>query len=297
MIARWWQRWLAYCERPVDTRPLALVRIGLSLAVVVDLLILARLGLVGMLYGDYERGGLLQFHGVDWMLPSLVGPDWAGPLAWGVALLCFALIGLGIKVRPAILVGVLAYAQLGHAYPAGDRAIDRIIRTTMLILVFSSSHKRFALGGGERAQTHPGWTEALVKWLIILIYLDAGVGKIIGDPAWLFPSEHSALYRIMTDPLAAYLDPVAWESWGWLFFAGSVATVVVECAAPLILTRWMPHFAAVAIWIHIGIAATMKLGMFSYAMMALYPVLFAPWLLPALDRAGEKWVAWRAASA
>ena len=34
-----------------------------------------------------------------------------------------------------IVFGALAYAQLGHLYPPGDRAIDRILRTALLILL------------------------------------------------------------------------------------------------------------------------------------------------------------------
>ena len=39
----------------------------------------------------------------------------------------------GVAARPALLIGVLAYAQAGHLYAPGDRGIDRILRTVLLI--------------------------------------------------------------------------------------------------------------------------------------------------------------------
>ena len=52
-----------------------------------------------------------------------------------LTLTCMGLITIGRWMRPAIIVGVLAYAQLGHLFPPGDRAIDRIVRCGLLIPV------------------------------------------------------------------------------------------------------------------------------------------------------------------
>lgn len=278
-----WSRWVDHCHRPVDVRPLALLRVLMASCVVVDLLQIGRLGLVPHLYRPYEAGGMVSHQGIDWSMAALLGDAAAGPAMYGVTVVSFLMIALGVATRPAMVVGLIAYAQLGHCYPAGDRAVDRIVRTTILILLFSGAHRRFALGCRDIAATTAGWAQDLVKWLVVLIYLSAGVGKLGGDLGWYIPEPSAALYRIMTDPLAAWLDPVWWEPYQWLFQIGSWATLAVELTAPLVFTRYAPHWAFFAMWIHIGIAFTMKLGMFSYAMLAFYPVLFAPWWLPALD--------------
>ena len=94
------------------------------------------------------------------------------------------------------------------------------------------------------------------------------------------------LYRILADPTSANLDHLTWAGVPWLFHAGALVTLIVELSAPLILTRFSPCWAVGGALLHLGIAATMGLGMFSWGMLALYPVLFAPWLLRALDRWG-----------
>ena len=98
------------------------------------------------------------------------------------------------------------------------------------------------------------------------------------------------LYKIMTDPMAARLDannPMLRTLWP-LFRVGSMGTVVWEVASPLLLTRWAHFYGIIGVAMHVGIAVGMKLGMFSYGMLSLYPVVMAPWLIPWIDRAEQK---------
>ncbi len=281
---------MARANRLEDTRPLAAVRILVSLAVLLDLLHTARLGLLDVLYRPFEAGGISQVMDDAYVLDLFLPVDLAGRAAWLTAVVCAILVMFGVGARPATLLGVLAYAQLGHLYPPGDRAIDRVLRNVLLLLLFSDAHRRWSLARGPAVLQMRAWTSDLVRTLLVVVYMSAGVSKIMTQPAWLALSGTPVLYRVMTDPLAAHLDPVATQAWFWPLRVMGWGTILLECSAPLLYTRWAPVWAVAGLGMHLGIAFTMELGMFSWGMMAIYPLLLAPWWLPALDR-------WQAARA
>jgi len=194
-----------------------------------------------------------------------------------------ALTSAGLWMRPAIIIGVLAYAQLGHLYPPGDRAIDRILRSALLILLFSGADRTIALGRTSNDPI-PAWPAHMLKYFLVLVYLSAGLAKLIQQPGWLSLTADPPLLRILIDPMAGDLDPLFWAQFPWLFRLGGFATIAFELSSPLLLTRHAHRLAVVGIFMHLGIAATMTLGMFSRGVLAFYPLLLAPFILPHLDR-------------
>lgn len=290
-MIRLWSWWMERQSRWEDARPLAALRIGVCVALLLDLLQTARLGLVDVLYRPFTAGGLGSAPDTAYVLGALLPADLAGRALWGVTVLCLVLVLLGVAARPATLIGVLAYAQLGHLYPPGDRAIDRVLRTVLLMLLFSDAHRRWSLARGPAVARVRGWTSDLIRTLLVVVYLSAGVSKLMAQPGWLGLDGMPVLYRVMADPLAAHLDPLALRAWFWPLRVLGWGTIAMECSAFLLYTRWAPVWAVFGLGMHLGIAFTMELGMFSWGMMALYPLLFAPWWVPALDR----WRARRAA--
>lgn len=283
-----WGWWLRFTERRVDARMLGLLRILCCAAVVLDLLRVAQVGLADDLYVLYEHGGINGHpDAAAWVVREL-GPH-GGLWAYGATLVCLTLAGLGLVTRPALLVGVLAYAQVGHLFSPGDRGVDRILRTVLLILLFSGAHRRFALGlrlwPQARRERVAAWPADLVRWLMVMVYLSAGVSKLMDQPDWLGAPALPVVYRIMTDPMAAHLDPVAllplrplWILMGW-------ATITVELSSPLLLFRRTARWwSSCALPMHLGIALGMDLGMFSYGLMSLHVLLLWPWLSPLMDR-------------
>lgn len=273
-----WERWKAYCDRDMDPRPLALVRIFVPLVIILDLLRLVQLGLVEVLFRPWEAGGLSTFSDPTAFIDTL-SPEWGGIVAFGLTLLCMTLVGLGRFMRPAIVIGCLAYAQLGHLYPPGDRAVDRILRCALLFLLFSQADQYWAWNSKRRATRVSAWPAQGIRFMLVTIYMAAGISKIAQQPNWLAVDGMPVLYRIMTDPLASNLDP---ESWTWafpLFRIGGWATIFLEVGAFLILTRWCRWWAVGGALMHLGIAMTMTLGMFSWGMLALYPLLLSTFFL------------------
>jgi hypothetical protein len=282
VIGRWWMRWVDHCDRDVDIRPVALLRIFVAACIVGDLLRVAQLGLVDDFFLPYDLGGLSGIREYWWLLDDLVGAERAGFLAYGITLVTAAMVMLGVQARPAIVLCVLFYAQLGHGYAPGDRAIDRVLRLMLMFLFFTPAHRKWALDNvlfkRKAAVSAKGWFFDLVKWFLIVMYLCAGIGKVQNNPDWLGLKPYSPLYRILTDPLASNLDSTWWHALHPLFRLGSWGTIAIELTPFLMLTRFCPHWAVGGFLIHFGIALTMNLGMFSWGMLAMYPVLFAPWL-------------------
>jgi hypothetical protein len=270
-------------ERRVDVRPLVLLRIFVPMMVFFDLLRLVQLDLVTVLFRPDEVGGLSTFTDPSAFIHNW-NPMWAGPVAVGVTMICMVLISLGRWMRPAIILGCFLSAQLGHIYPPGDRAIDRILRCVLLIILFARVDQKWAWNKKERVETIPVWPVDLIKWMLVMIYMAAGISKMLQQPGWLSIDGMPVLFRIMTDPLASNHAP---ESLVWaypLFIFGGWMTIFLECSAFLLLTRWCHWWAIVGALMHVGIGVFMTLGMFSWGMLSIYPILLAPFLLRALDR-------------
>ena len=287
MILRAWAWWARRCSQPFDNRLLALTRIFLAVCVLVDLLSLGAVGLLPDYFVLFEHGGYTIASSKAFLLAD-PGPA-VGPWLLGVTLACMTLVAVGLAVRPATLLGVLCYAQLGMLQPAGDRAVDRIVRTVLLLLIFSEAHRCYALSNllwrRARVAVTTSWVPLVLRFLLVLVYLSAGVTKL-GARSWFALSGEPTLYRIVTDPTYARIDPELplLRKLFPLFRVGSIGTMVLELSAPLLLSRWAPLWAIFGALMHVGIALMLKLGMFSWGMLSLYPVLFAPWLTPLLDR-------------
>ena len=135
-------------------------------------------------YRPYEAGGINSGQDSMFWLNDYLGDLWAGPVAWAVAAVCMALTAAGVAVRPAILIGVVAYSQLGHCYPIGDRGIDRFVRTVLLILLFSGVHRTFVPWVKERADTLSAWGSDLIRFAMVMMYMAAGISKLMQQPRW-----------------------------------------------------------------------------------------------------------------
>ena len=285
-----WERWVRACTRPIDGRPLALVRVLVPLMIAIDLLQMVSKGMVTTFFRPQELGGLIKISESDYVGWLLLNPEWGGQVGVWVTIVSMLLVSIGLFTRPALVVGLVSYAMLEDINGMCDRGIDRALRTVLLLLLFSGVHKVWALDhrGEKASKTVSAWAEGLVVWLLVLIYLSAGLGKPMSNPDWLMWSDYPPLYRIFVDPMASYLDAVAimpamplWNFLSWM-------TILVEGTAFLAFTRFKPWWALCCAPIHIGIAMTMKLGMFSFGMLSLYPVLFAPWISAWLQRREQR---------
>ncbi|MEZ4240192.1 MAG: HTTM domain-containing protein [Myxococcota bacterium] len=279
-MRRAWAWWVAWVDRTEDRRPLTWVRTLVPIAVLGDLVGMLRHDAVDAVLYPASLGGIGP-KPANWYLFD--GHWWGGPLMWIVMVITLPLAAAGVATRWMLALGLVAYAQMGHLFTPGDRAIDRLLRTVMIVLICS------AVTDQRPPERIRAWASDLVRWLLVMVYVSAGIAKIGVLDHWLYASPPE-LYTILADPMAGNLDPVWWGDHPVIFWIGGWGTMIAELSAPVVLVRrWAPYWALLAAPIHLGIALTMDLGMFSYGMLALYPVLLAPWV----EQASDAWERWR----
>lgn len=314
-----WSGWVAlWSKREVPTM-LALVRILVGVVLLWDFVEIGLHGLPDVLWTPQEFGGLpsnvlqrkVPPEVFTWLEP---GPELAWGL-WGLIVLCLVLLILGVATPVVGAVLVLAYAQTALILPLGDRGIDLMLRNILMLLIFSRSGATLSLqakvltgswlGDGK---AHPAWPRHLIALQLVVMYFMAGVQKTA--LTWTPLGGYNALYVILHDPHIARMD---WAGMGVLdalsplLRVGTGATHIFEWGAPiLVLAFWFRHtrerpgrirafflrYDVRLIWVcigaglHIGIAVAMQLGIFAWAMLALYPAWFHP---DELDTLREWW--------
>lgn len=268
-----WERWVEHCFRPIDARVPAALRIGLGTVTVLDMLRTWSHGLVPWLYRVDGEG---MARPLAYYLLEPLGPD--GPVtAFWVALVAYAFVALGAFTRPAIIVALLASAQLGQVGALTEQGVDHIVRTALLVLLFAPCDNRWAVGPSKHRDEVPAWSLDVITFLLVLIYMDSGFSKLFRDwNAWTNLAAHPATFRIMADPLSGVVDPVWAYERQWLFRGLDTMTLIFECGAFVLLTRARSVWAVMGVALHLGLAFTMKLGQFPYAMLVFYPMFFVP---------------------
>lgn len=302
-----WQGWVALWGHVEHPRSMALIRICLGLCVLWDLSWVALLDLVEPLFTPHDGGGwsgvLNRPHPGWWYQVLPVAPQSAWVLwacIWGSAL-CWT---LGLGTRLALLAFVLCSAQAAWIMPNADRGIDILIRNLCLILCCSQCGAWLSLDalrrtgriwGDDRAV--PAWPRHLVICQLIGMYFLAGIQKF--GVHWSAFGDFNALYLILQDPAIANADYgwIASQPWLAITRLGTAVTIAWEWSTPLLLLvfwyrhtadrpgrvrAWsnlaQPHWiwAGVGVIFHIGIAATMDLGIFPFAMLATYWAFLHP---------------------
>jgi hypothetical protein len=300
-----WHAWVLLLDRRERPTSLALTRILVAAVILGDLLVVRAQDLVAAVWAPPPHGiGV----GAVWDPNPPFAVRWLGAsadtaeLLWWVATIAAALLLVGAVSRVAAIVLVLVLAQMAHIAPDGDRGIDQLLRATLPVLALSGCHARWSVDawfwhrvGRPLPPTVPSWPRVLLFAQLIWVYFSAGHNK--ADDAWGPVDGFSALATIMCDPHFARWD-CGWVAPAYpLLQLATIATMAFELGAPLMLLftwweatagrggrlrRWSNRLRLRWVWIatgvlfHLGIAMTLKLGIFPWGMLALYPVLFAP---------------------
>lgn len=307
-------RWVALWDEREPPTVLALIRILLALVVLADLASIAAEGAVPWLWAPGAAGGVSVWEAADTPLYYRVFPASAASaqLLWGGLVLSMLCVGVGCCTRVAALIHVCLSVQTALINAPGDRAIDRIIRIVLLILVLSPAGKVWSLDAkwatgslrGDPASA-PAWPRYLILGQLVLMYCAAGLAK--GGTAWYPWGGYRALYLTLQDPILASAD-FRWLAQPVPYLTTRIATAVThlwELAAPLVLVaayqRRRPArggrlrrallrlpvrnaYVAVGVLFHLSLAATMRLGIFPFAMLACFPAFFRP------EELGQFWL-------
>jgi hypothetical protein len=303
--------WVDLWDLQESASILAIVRILVGAVIAFDFAEVGALGLQGTLWASSEAGGFVNLQRLHpplsyQILPATAATStgmWAVTLALALAVMC------GLYTRFSAIALVLVWAQLAEVLPNADRGIDMILRDVVLVLAFAPSARMWSVDAWRRtghprgdASPAPAWGRHLLVLQLVVLYFMAGVQKI--GLGWTPLGGFSALYVILHDPSIARAEFPWLDAAYPLTQVATAVTMLFEWTAPLVLLVYLARrqtvrgrWATIAVrfrlhWVwlslgvmlHTGIALTMKLGIFPWAMFALYPVFLHPDELPGYRR-------------
>jgi vitamin K-dependent gamma-carboxylase len=302
-----WVGWEAYWDERELPTAMALVRILLGVCLVYDFVHIWALDLVTPLYGVAAVGGMsdaLLRDDVAWWYRVFPGTLWAARLHHAVMLLASLGILSGAFLRLSVVALLVSWAQFVSVLPYSDRGIDTLVRLVLCILLFSPASRTLSFDAWVRTgsflgdgRPEPAWARRLLIGQIVLMYFGAGTQKV-GLTWW--PMGHwAALYFALQDPAVAAWDfsYLRQQPFFFLTQVGTVVTMVKQWTYPVVLlmfwwkrnpgrggrvaafaTRWNVEWLWIGLGFvfHVILGFTMNLGIFPWAMLALYPVWVPP---------------------
>ncbi|MEN0066550.1 MAG: HTTM domain-containing protein [Myxococcota bacterium] len=317
-LKRAWTAWVTFWATQEHPRSLALVRILLGLVILYDFVQIWQLDLVTPLFAPAEVGGLSgaanRANPPLWY--TVFPPSVASAKLLHVVITVSAVaFTFGAFTRTAAVVLLFSWAQHAMIMPAADRGIDTLCRDVLWIFVFADAGATWSVDALRRTGSWFGdgapvgaWARRLVILQLVAMYFLAGVQK--GGIHWYPMGHFAALYFILQDPAIAQYDFTFLGRQPFFFSTqlGTAVTIVFQDSYPLVLlwahyrntpdrpgklrafaNRWGLEWwwIATGALFHVLLAATTELGIFPWAMLALYPA----WLRP-VDLANlQQWVA------
>jgi hypothetical protein len=302
-----WRDWADFWDEREHPASLSLVRVLLGACWTYDLFHIWRMDLVLPLFGVGEIGGFsdaLMRDDTPLFYRIFPGTEWAARGLHATMALSALSILVGFFTRTSCLVLLCTWAMFVDVLPYADRGIDTLSRLALIVLMFSSAGSWLSAdaymrtgsvwGTGEHILASP---RRLLVLQLVLMYFAAGASKV-GVTWW--PMGHAAaLYFALQDPAVAAWDFSYLRDQPFFFFSqvGTTGTMLYQWTYPtVLLLMWFRRnpgrggrLAAFAVrwrleWLWIGIggifhfalAVTMNLGIFPWAMLAMYPVWFHP---------------------
>jgi hypothetical protein len=279
---------------PASPRPLAWLRSGLCLV-----LLLQALSLAGQLQDLYGSHGVVQWSVVESLMPPGVpSVRWleVALAPWGVGeeacvqavflayVASLACLLLGWYTRPAALLAWLTHLALNTSGEGATYGVDLFAHIALFYCIWMPvGHALSADCWLGRVAEAPSVSARLSLWVLQLhlcvVHLTSGLAKASGVQWW----DGEAIWRAVMRPDAGPL-PLAWlAAVPWLAVLAGWATLLLEVGyAFLVWPRWTRRPWALAIvGLHAGIAVALNLWSFSALMIVLNVAAF---LVPAEPR-------------
>jgi hypothetical protein len=267
--------------RPVSARPLAGLRVGLSLLLLFHLFWLSN--------------DLLSLHGnrgiIPWELTELLHDPWVP----GLPTLANAFVPLGISAHTAIIVVLSVYAgsllslalgfltrlsaflawglhlSLVTSGFASFYGVDQISNTFLFYLLLFPSGRAWTFVSRPE-ETIPVGCLRVMQIHLCVIYFAAGVEKAMGRQWW----NGEAIWQAVTQPAFSTFDLSWLAGYAWIPMLAGWSTLVVEIGYPFFVwplrTRNSWFFATIGL--HLGLGLFMGLVFFSSVMILLTSCLF-----------------------
>ncbi|ELZ03105.1 HTTM domain-containing protein [Natrialba asiatica] len=265
----------------IDVRALAVFRIALGMVLLADLLTLRLPGLVTF-YSDsgvFPQSTLAETYPAfeAWSLHALSGAPWFQGLLFAVAGVFASLLLVGYRTRLAVTGSLVLFASLLARNPLLVNGGDTILLTFLVLGLVLPLGTRWSLDArrGSRRPERSGSTDtrtvsfatATILVHFGCIYGTNAVRKFQSDP-WTSGVAVRQIFHLeqYLTPLGSALSASAAlltaVNWGWTaLLSGSVLLLVLTGRARIALVAGF-------VTAHLGMAATMRLGVFPFVMIA-----------------------------
>ncbi len=281
------RRSIARAVTGIDSRALAVFRVGLGFAVLFD--VLQRAGSLRAHYTDAgvlsRADALLQFPALhEWGLcvHLLGGSTLAQGLLFALHALAAIALLIGYRSTAATFVAWLLTASIQLRNPYLGGGFDALLRMFLLWAIFLPLGRRGSVDGRRRAGAMPGEPHVSIgsvalKLPVDLVYLAAGIAK--GAPeVW---RSGDALALVLHDEFFANSFGLWLGEWTTLCRGLTWIVLVAEVLGPPLLFALapLPWFAtalvAMMVAMNVGFAATLGVGSFPW-LISLGLVVFVP---------------------
>lgn len=276
----------------IDARSLATFRVAVGTIVLVDVAIRA-----GDFAAHYTEAGVLPLTALRetlnpatwrWSIYVLSAADWWPAVLMGLTAVCGTLLVLGLATRVATAATWVLLLSIHNRVPVIINAGDTLLHVLLLWALFLPLSGRWSIDAWLRkraAACTPSPSpqkvcspaSAAILLQVVLLYVAAGVYKLGNDDWW----SGLSLYYVMS--FDAYARPAAaWMlQFPHLLKLLTWGTVALEIGGPVAaFSPWQTapiRVLVIAFFVafHLGIEATMTVGLFSWVSAAAW-LLFLP---------------------
>jgi len=276
--------------------PLALLRIGSAAVALGQALVVWR-----------HRDMLLGEHGlVPWEITATYVDPWLPTLADVASAIAFTGLSasavvaamlllhmagalfmlVGLHTRAAVIFAWATYLPLHHSGFFFTYGIGDIVLVALFYSMFMPVGRAWAFDSRlrprpPRAGGDAAWSVLVLRIHVSVMYLGAGVSKLVGVHWW----DGEAIWRALSLPQFQQFDPTPLAAFPLVLQAAAIGVTFTQLLYPFVVwTRARVVIVVACELIHLGIAIFLGLWLFSAMMMVLNAAAFGESVWRALRR-------------
>jgi HTTM domain len=256
---------------PADPRAYALVRIGLAIGGLVNLVDLwphrleyyASTGMVPLDAVHQAMNGIRYVSVFDY-----AGSEGATTAIFAAAAVALAALGLGVFPRLAAVFVFLWHLSESHRAPPILHGWDHILRAYSLLVLVSPMPQVWMAGRTTRLKSVPAYGLRMMQWQLAVIYFTT-VWQKVPDPYW---RNGQLLAYFSVSLFSRAPDTLLLVRHEWVSALGTYASLAIEASIPWLLWFKRTRVAGLlaGFGLHFLVAATARITVFSTCVMVPY---------------------------